>query len=329
MQFHQLKRREFMAGLGGAAVWPVAAWAQQPAVPVIGYLGSGGSREAAYLAPFRVGLAATGFVEGQNIAIEYRWAEDRYDRLSSLAAELVRHRVAVLVAPTNATALAAKAATSTIPIVFSTDYDPVKLGLVPSLNTPGGNITGGTSLSTELLPKRLELLRELLPTATIIAVLINPANPNAETQSRDLQAAARTLGVQLHIAHASGEGEFDAAFAAMAQMRAAGLVIGQDAFFADRSEQLAALALRHALPAIYQFRPFVEAGGLMSYGGSLAETRRLLGLYTGRILKGEKPADLPVQQSTKVELVLNMKTAKALSLTFPLTLLGRADEVIE
>jgi putative ABC transport system substrate-binding protein len=323
-----MQRREVIAGLGSAAACPLAARAQQPAMPVIGFLGGGAPGQGAPAA-FRQGLSEAGYVEGRNVAIEYRWAEDQYDRLPALATELVRRRVAVLVAPSNAAALAAKAATSTIPVVFSTGSDPVKLGLVASLNLPGGNITGGTLLNTELLPKRLELLRELLPTATIFAALVNPTNPNAATQSRDLQAAARILGVQLHILHASSEGYFDAIFATMAQLRAAGLVIAPDALLAGRSKQLAALTLRHTLPAIFQFREFVEAGGLMSYGGSSTETSHLVGLYTGRILKGEKPADLPVQQITRVELFLNLKTAKAIGLGMPTALLVRADEVID
>ena len=246
-----------------------------------------------------------------------------------MAAELVSHRVAVLYAPNNVSALAVKAATSTIPIVFTTAEDPVQQGLVASLNQPGGNITGVTLLNTELLPKRLEVLHELLPSATSIAVLLNPTTPNVETQSREVQEAARTLGVGLHIVHASSEGDFDAAFTRMVQRKADGLVIVPDPLFTLRSEQLAALTLRHAVPAIFQFRKFVEAGGLISYGGSAAEVGHQGGLYTGRILKGEKPADLPVQQITKIELIINLKTAKALGLTFPITLLGRADEVIE
>jgi putative ABC transport system substrate-binding protein len=300
--------------------------AQQPKMPVIGFVNDA-SAEA--LRAFLQGLAETGYVEGRNATIEYRSAEARYDLLRALAAELVSNRVAVLVAWSNVSALAAKAATSTIPIVFTTQEDPVGQGLVASLNRPGGNITGATLLNTELLPKRLEVMHELLPSARSIAVLLNPITPNVETQSREVQAAARTLGVQLHILHASSEGDFDAAFARMAQLKADGLVIVPDPLFTLRSEHLAALTLRHAVPAIFQFLKFIEAGGLMSYGGSAAEIGHLVGLYTGRILKGEKPADLPVQQLTKVELIINLKTAKALGLTFPITLLARADEVIE
>ena len=322
-----MQRREFITLLGATATWPLAARAQQPEMPVIGFL-YGASAEA--VPAFLQGLAETGYVEGRNVAIEYRRAEaPRYDLLRALAAELVSHRVAVLFAPNNVSALAAKAATSTIPIVFTTAEDPVQQGLVASLNRPGGNITGVTLLNTELLPKRLEVLHELLPSARSIAVLLNPTAPNVEAQLREVQAAARTLGVQLHILHASSEGDFDAAFARMVQRKADGLVIVPDPLFTLRSEQLAALTLRHAVPAIFQFRKFVEAGGLISYGGSAAEVGHQGGLYTGRILKGEKPADLPVQQITKIELIISLKAAKALGITVPLTLLARADEVID
>jgi len=322
-----MKRRRFIALLGGAVAWPLAARAQQPGMPAIGFL-YGASAEA--VPAFLQGLAETGYVEGRNVAIEYRRAEaPRYDLLRALAAELVSHRVVVLFAPNNVSALAAKAATSTIPIVFTTSEDPVQQGLVASLNRPGGNITGVTLLNTELLPKRLEVLHELLPSARSIAVLLNPTTPNVETQSREVQEAARTLGVRLHIVHASSEGDFDAAFARMVQRKADGLVIVPDPLFTLRSEQLAALTLRHAVPAIFQFRKFVEAGGLMSYGGSATQIGHQVGLYTGRILKGEKPADLPVQQITKIELIISLKAAKALGITVPLTLLARADEVID
>jgi putative ABC transport system substrate-binding protein len=324
-----VRRREFIALLGGAAAWPLAARAQQPKMPVIGFLSTFRPRNAPFMSAFLQGLAETGYVEGRNVAIEYLSVGDRYDLVPALVAELVSRRVAVLVASSNVSALPAKAATSTIPIVFLTGADPVERGLVASLNRPGGNITGVTLLSTELLSKRLEVLHELLPSARAIAVLLNPTTPNVGTQSREVLAAARTLGVQLHILHASSEGDFDAAFARMAQRKADGLVIAPDAVFASRSEQLAALTLRHAVPAIQAYRDFVTAGGLMSYGGSVAEYRRSVGLYTGRILKGEKPADLPEQQITKIEFIINLKTAKALGLTFPITLLGRADEVIE
>jgi putative tryptophan/tyrosine transport system substrate-binding protein len=329
-----MRRREFMRRLGGAAAaWPVAARAQQPALPVIGFLSnrSPGST-AAGLAAFRQGLKEVGYVEGQNVAIEYRFADAHENRLPALAADLLHRQVSVLVAEGPA-APAAKAATTTLPIVFYTGADPVKVGLVASLNRPGGNVTGVTNVNAELGPKRVELLHELhelIPTATILAALINPNNATpAETQSRDLQAAALSLGLQLHILRASAESDFDTVFADLAQLGAGGLAIGGDGFFSGRSEQLAALALSHRVPAIFQFRPFVASGGLMSYGGSGTDQFRAVGVYAGRILKGEKPGDLPVQQNSKVDLIINLNTAKALGLTVPLSLLTRADEVIE
>jgi putative tryptophan/tyrosine transport system substrate-binding protein len=324
-------RRKFLATLGGAAAWPFAARAQQPVMPVIGFL-NGGSREGyvPFVAAFRQGLKDAGYVEGQNVTIEYRWAEGQYDRLPSLAAELLQHKVTVIAATSTPAALAAKAATSTVPIVFSTGGDPVKLGLVASLRRPGGNVTGATQLSVEVGPKRLELARELFPGATTFALLVNPANPVAATVSKDLEAVADTLGVRLHVLHASTEADLETAFATAAQLRAAALVIsGPDPWLVSHAAQLGALALRHSVPAIYQFREFAAAGGLMSYSGSNTETYRLAGLYAGRILKGEKPADLPVQQATKVELYINLKTAKTLGITVPLPLSGRADELIE
>src|SRR6516165_3298704 len=325
-------RRKFLATLGGAAAaWPLAARAQQPVMPVIGFL-NGGSR-AAY-APevdaFWQGLKEIGYVEGQNVTTEYRWAEDQDDRLPSLAADLVQQNVTVIAATSTPAALAAKAATSTVPVVFTTGGDPIKLGLVASLAHPGGNVTGSTQLSVEVGPKRLELARELFPGATTFALLVNPTNPVAATVSKDLQAVADTLGVRLHVLHASTEADFEAAFATAVQLRAAALVItAADPVFGSYAAQLGALALRHRVPAIYQYREFAAAGGLMSYGGYTTDTYRLGGVYTGRILKGEKPADLPVVQSTKVELIINLKTAKALGITVPLPLSGRADEVIE
>jgi putative ABC transport system substrate-binding protein len=324
-----MKRRDFIALVGSAAAWPLAARAQQGALPVMGMLGAGGERSTGPILAFSKGLEQAGFVAGRNLIIEYLGAEGHYDRLPAFAADLVRRRVNVIVALSAVAAYAAKAATSTIPIVFLIGGDPVKQGLVATLNRPGGNVTGVTNLNRELLPKRLEVLHELLPSARTIAVLFNPTNPIAGAQSREAEAAARTLGVQLHTLHASSEGDFDAAFARMAQLKADGLVIAPDAFFSGNTEKVAALTLRHAVPAIYTYREFVEAGGLMSLGDSQAEVGHLAGLYTGRILKGEKPADLPVQQITKIELIINLKTAKALGLTFPITLLGRADEVIE
>src|SRR6516162_520768 len=325
-------RRKFLATLGGAAVaWPLAARAQQPAVPVIGLLGATTAQGyAAQLAAFRQGLSEAGFVEGRNVAIEYRWAEDQYDRLPALAADLVRRQVAVIDRlGGNSASEAAKAATTTIPVVFHGSVDPVEAGLVASLNRPGGNVTGVVTLNMDTGQKRLELMHELLPAATTIGLLINRTNAVAEIQSKDLQAAARTLGLQLLIANASAERDFDAAFATLSQGQVRGLVIGTDGFLVSQSEQLAALTVRYALPTIFQYRAFVTAGGLMSYGGSVTDSYRLSGVYTGRILKGENPADLPVQQATKVELIINLKTARTLGITFPITLLGRADEVIE
>jgi putative ABC transport system substrate-binding protein len=326
-----MKRREFITLLGGAAavlspLWPRVARAQQR-TPVIGFLNSGWSDLDAHLVrAFRQGLGETGYVEGRNVAIEYRWADGQDDRLPALAADLVRRRVTVIAATgAGISVQEAKAASTTIPIVFVAAVDPVQTGLVASLNRPGGNLTGVTTLGAELGPKRLELLHELVPTATVIGFLVAPTNPNAET----MQAAARSLGLEILFLPARSERDFDAVFATLVQKRAGGLVIGAYGLFVSRSEQLAALALRHAVPTIYQYREFAAAGGLMSYGGSNTDSYRLAGAYTGRILKGEKPADLPVQQSTKIELIINMKTAKALGLTFPLTLLGRADEVIE
>jgi len=332
MQIGQLNRREFIALVGGAAAWPLVAHAQQSAMPVIGFLGTiSPDRWASRLHAFRQGLSETSYVEGRNAGIEYRWAEGQNNRLPALAADLVRRQVSVIAAPESTpAAFAAKAATTTIPIVFSVGVDPVAVGLVASLNRPGGNLTGVTNLNAEILPKRLELMHELVPTATTIALLVNASNPLvAETESRDAQTAARTLGLQLHVLHASTDRDFDTVFASLAQMRAVALVINTDVFFNSRSEQLAALALRHTVPAIFQYREFVASGGLMSYGTSTTDVFRQVGIYTSRLLRSESPADLPVQQVTKIELIINLKTARTLGLTVPLSLLGRADEVIE
>jgi ABC-type uncharacterized transport system substrate-binding protein len=325
-----VKRRKFITLLGGAAAtWPLAARAQQAAMRVVGFLNSESPNLYAHLVrAFREGLSESGYVEGRNVAIEYRWAEGRYDQLPALVADLIRRQVTVIAANSPAAVLAAKAATTTIPIVFNTGYDPVAAGLVASLSRPGGNLTGVTSLTAEVGPKRVELLHEVVPTATSIALLVNPAGRH-ETISKDLQAAARRFGLQTHVLHASVVRDLDTVFATVTQLRADGLVIGSDPFFNSQSKQLAALAIRHALPTVYQYREFAAAGGLMSYGGSLTGMYHQFGVQTGRILKGEKPADLPVQQATKVELIINMKTAKSLNLTVPIPLLGRADEVIE
>jgi len=327
-----VRRREFITLLGGAATWPLAArGAQQSAIPVIGFL-CGASPElwAGRLRAFLQGLRETGYVEGSNVAIEYRWAKGQNDRLQALAADLVRNRITVMAAQDTPATLAAKAATRTIPIVFFTAADPVELGLIANLARPGGNLTGVTVIGVELGAKRLELLHELVPAATTIALLVNPSEPAlSEPITKGLQTAARALGLKLHVLQASTERDFDAAFATLIQLRADGFVIGPHHIFSTRSEQLAALALRHAVPTIFQYHAFTAAGGLMSYGSSDRDGYRLAGIYTGRILKGEKPGDLPVQQSTKVELIINLKTARAMGLTVPISLLGRADEVIE
>jgi putative ABC transport system substrate-binding protein len=301
---------------------------------VVGFLNAASPDLFAHVVrAFHLGLSETGYVEGRNVAIEYRWAENQYDRLPELAAELVRRRVSVITTGSSTlAALAAKAATTTLPIVFLMGSDPVQFGLVASLNRPGGNLTGITTLNLEMTPKRLQVLRELLPTTTIMAVLVNPTNAPAtvETEVRQVQAAAHTLGLQMvHVLQASTERDLDSAFSTLIQRRAGGLVISADTFFSGKSVELAALASRHAVPTISPYRDFVTAGGLMSYGGSVTELYRLAGVYTGRILKGEQPADLPVQQVTKVQLAINLKTAKALGLTVPTSLIGRADEIIE
>jgi putative ABC transport system substrate-binding protein len=327
-----MRRREVITLLGGAAAaWPLAVRAQQPAMPVIGFLNAASPQGyARNLAAFLKGLSDVGYVDNQNAAIEYRWAEGRIDRLPAMAADLVQRHVDVIAATSTPAALAAKAATPTIPIVFETGADPIQLGLVASLNRPGGNVTGVTQTNNEITPKRLQLLHELLPTARVMALLVNPADRAlAEITTKDVQAAALTLGLELHVLNAASESDFDGVFANLIQLRASGLVIGTGPFFNSQVEQLAALAVRNAVPAIYESREFVAAGGLMGYGSDIAGAYRLAGNYTGRILKGDKPADLPVQEATKVELYINLKSAKALGITFPLPLLGRADEVIE
>ena len=324
-----MRRRDFFRIIAGsAAAWPLIARAQQSTMPVIGFL-STSSADASRIAAFRQGLAQAGYVEGQNVTIEYRWAEDRSERLPSLAADLVHRQVAVIAAPTTPAALAAKAATTTIPIVFTSIGDPVQLHLVTSLSRPGGNVTGVTQTNVEITPKRLQLLHELVPAASIMGLLVNPTNPFVETETKELQVAARSLGLELHVLNASTERDFDGVFAELVQLQAGGLVITGDALFNTWTEQLAALALRHAVPTVYQSRKFATAGGLLSYGTDFTETYRLAGNYTGRVLKGDKPADLPVQQATKVEFYINLKTAKALGVSIPLPLSGRANELME
>jgi putative ABC transport system substrate-binding protein len=326
-----MKRRDLIFLLGGAALAvPFVAYAQQKAMPVIGWLSSGGNPTAPILAAFHRGLSENGYVEGQNVAIEYRSAEGHYDRLPALAADLVGRKVDVILSVgAHPSTLAAKNATSTIPIVFRTGGDPVGAGLVASLARPGGNLTGVAVLFLELMPKRLELLSELIPRARVIALLVNPSNPGTERTIQDAPEAARAKGVQFPILKASTESEIDTAFASLVQLQAGALVVGADPYFFSRREQLAALASRHAVPAIYPWRAAVDSGGLISYGASLTPAFRVLGSYTGKILKGAKPADLPVQQPTTFDLVINLKTAQALGLTVPQSLLMRADEVIE
>jgi len=327
--FGPMKRRDVIVGLGAAAAWPLAARAQQTAMPIVGFLNLA-SADQSRVALFREGLSESGFVEGQNVAVEYRWAEGRYDRLSELTADLIRRGVAVIAATGAAAARTAKAATTSTPIVFHIGADPVSIGLVASLNRPGGNLTGVYNLSVELGPKRLELLRELAPAATVIGHLFNPDNAAAsEQRSGEVRNAARPLGLQIHDLHANSEGDFAVAFESLKRLRAGGLLIAGDLFFAGRSEQLAALSARYSVPAVSEYRQFAIAGGLASYGSSYNASYRQLGVYAGRMLKGEKPGDLPVQQSTKVEMLINLKTAKALGIAVPLPLLGRADEVIE
>jgi ABC-type uncharacterized transport system substrate-binding protein len=325
-----VKRRDFFTLLGGAAAWPVAALAQQPAMPVMGYLNAR-SRETdtPFLAAFHHGLNEAGYVEGRNVTIEYRWAEGQYDRLPELATDLVRRQVTVMAATSTPAAVAAKAATSAIPIVFTTGADPVATGLVDSLSRPSGNLTGVNIYLSDLGAKRLELLRELLPNTAVIGMLVNPNFPDAESQSNDMKEAARALGQQVHVVNANSEGDFNRAFATFTELKADALIVSLDAFFLSRREQIIALAAHHKIPAIYFGREFVLAGGLMSYGANIGDSYRQAGIYAGRILKGAKPGDLPVVRPTKFDLVINLKTAKALGLEVPWFLQQRADEVIE
>jgi ABC-type uncharacterized transport system substrate-binding protein len=326
-----MRRREFITLLAATAAWPLAVRAQQPAMPVVGYLSAAspdGGRERA--AAFRRGLQQSGYIEGQNVAIEYRWADEQVERLPALAADLVQRHVGVIAAVTTPAALAAQAATTTIPIVFEMGSDPVRLSLVTNLNQPGGNVTGVTSLIVEVAAKRLELLHELLPTAKVMAFLVNPDDRAlAQAQAREVLSAARNRKLELHVLNVRSERDFDAVFADVKRLRVSGLVIGPGSVFSDGINKLAALTARHAVPAIWQDRDFPAAGGLMSYGSNISDSYRLAGVYTSRVLKGENPAELPVVQATKFELVINLKTAKALGITVPLALLGRADEVIE
>jgi putative tryptophan/tyrosine transport system substrate-binding protein len=326
-----VKRREFIAGLGGAAAWPMAASAQQPGMPVIGYLSSQSADDSYknFTVPFLQGLKEVGYVEGQNVAVEYRWAENQYDRLPGLVADLVRRRVAVILASGTPATRAAKAATTTIPIAFSIGADPVALGLVASLNRPGANLTGIVTSSSEVAQKQLQLLRELIPNALAFGILADPAFPDTQSIITDLQAAARTLGLQLAVVNARTDSDFEMAFATFSEQRVAAVLVTASTLCNRRTEQLAALAARHALPAIFPFREFALAGGLMSYGSGLGYAYHQLGIYTGRIVKGEKPGDLPVQLPTKFDLIINLKTAKALGLTIPEPLLATADEVIQ
>jgi putative ABC transport system substrate-binding protein len=326
-----IRRREFIITLGSMTVArPLAARAQQVTVPVIGFLGPGSAQSDPFrVTPFRQGLSEAGLVEGRNFTIEYRWADGHYDRLPALATELVHRRVAVIAPSGTMAALAAKAATTTIPIVFETSANPIKLGLAASLNR-GGNITGVTQASEEIAPKRLELLHEVVPKAGVLALLVNPTAPElAEPQTRGVLSAAQSFGIDLHVLNASTEQDYDRVFARLTELRAGGLVIAGDSLFSSHLKKLAALTVQHAVPAIYQRLEFAAAGGLMSYGSNITDIHRLVGMYAGRILKGDKPADLPVQQATKVEMYINLKTARALGITIPLPLSGRADEIFE
>jgi putative ABC transport system substrate-binding protein len=326
-----MRRRDFITLVGGAAAAsPFVGYGQQ-LLPVVGFINAASDKTyARQLAAFLKGLSEAGYVVGQNVMIEYRWAEGQNDRLPAMVTDLLHRHVAVLAATSTPAAIAAKAANTAIPIIFETGSDPIRLGLIPSLNRPGGNVTGVTNLNFEIAPKRLQLLHELVPSISVMALLTNPANPAlAETATKEVQAAARTLGLELHVLNASSEHDIDGAFARLVQIRAGGLVIGPDTFFNSRVEQLAALALQHSVPAIYEWREFAAAGGLVSYGPAITDSYRLAGNYVGRVLKGDKPADLPVQQVSRFEMFVNLKTAKALGISVPNTLIGRADEVIE
>jgi putative ABC transport system substrate-binding protein len=328
-----MKRRAFITLVGGAAAaaWPLAARAQQQTMPVVGFLGAPSAAPyARYIAAVHQGLKEVGYIEHQNVAMEYRWADGQYDRLPAMAAELISRRVAVIVPIGGAPAtVAAKAATSTIPIVFNLGADPIQLGLVTNLNRPGGNVTGVAMMTVEIETKRLELLHELAPTSTSIAVLLNPSNAQAQSQEREIQRAARVIGRQVLVLNASTEHEIERAFAALVRERAGALLVGGDTFFTSQATLFVVLTAHHSIPTIYPFRSHVDAGGLMSYGTGLLDAYRQTGVYAGRVLKGEKPADLPIVQPTKFELVINLKTARAVGITIPSTLLARADEVIE
>jgi putative ABC transport system substrate-binding protein len=327
-----MRRRDFVKGIAGsAAAWPLCAHAQTQAMPVIGYVNAGFAQSfTGQVTAFHQGLGEAGYVEGRNVAIEYRWAEGHNERLPAMVADMVRRNVSMIAATTTPAALAAKAANTTIPVVFETGSDPVQIHLVDSLNQPGGNITGVTSLIVEIAPKRLELLHELLPAVRVMGLLINPTDPElAEPQVNRVQAAAHSFGLDVHVLNVSNDDEIDSAFAKLAELRVGGLVIAANALFTSRMEKLAALTVRYNLPSIYQYHDFAAAGGLVSYGSDPRESYHLAGVYAGRILKGDKPADLPVQRATKIELIINLKAAKALGINVPLPLSGRADEVIE
>jgi putative tryptophan/tyrosine transport system substrate-binding protein len=325
-----MRRRELLGILGSAVAWPLSARAQTVAMPMVGYLSANSSNgDAGPVVAFVKGLSETGYEDGKTVKIEYRWADGQYDRLPSMAADLVRDGAAVISAMGTPAVRAAKTATATIPVIFTTIADPVQIGFVTSLNRPGGNLTGVTLLAVEVGPKLLEMLRAVVPSATTMALLVNPTNPNAETQSRNTTEAARSLGLELHVLHASAERDFDAAFAKLHELKASALIIAQDVYFNAESVRLAVMTIRHAIPAIYPLREFAVAGGLFSYGASRNDAWRQAGSYVGRVLKGEKPAELPVVQPTKFELTINLKTARALGLTVPTSLLASADEVIE